>query len=369
MGINLPVDNPPARSDTGDMGHLLPLACFTTATRVDEVTRPSDDQLRSMFVDMVSARTQAGRLWNLQRQGQVGTLAPIDGHEATVAATAHALDPAHDWILPQYREPLALQRFGPEVLDRYMLYNIGHPAGSCLPESVRVAPLQISLATQIPHAVGLAWGMTLRDEPGVVTVFFGDGSSSEGDFYEAGNLAGVLGAPVIFLCMNNQWAISTPLHQQTAAETIADKAAAFGIGGVVVDGNDAAEVYDAVDEARQRALAGRGPTLIEARLYRLGPHTTADDPSRYVPPEEIEAARRDDPVQRLGAHLTDLGLWDDDAQAATEAAAMARIDEALEMALARPIAPDAVLNHCFAQDTQRMARQRDSLLGAPEAGR
>ena len=326
------------------------------------MTRPSDEQLRAILVDMVEARAQAGRLWNLQRQGQIGTLAPIDGHEAVVAATAHALDPVSDWILPQYREPLALQRFGPEVLDQYMLYNIGHPDGSRLPPSVRVAPLQISLATQIPHAVGLAWGMTLRHQPGVTTVFFGDGSSSEGDFHEAANLAGVLQAPVILLCVNNQWAISTPLHQQTAAESLADRAAGYGIPGVRVDGNDAAAVFDAVDEARRLALDGGGPTLIEATVYRLGAHTTADDPTRYVPAEDLEAARTDDPVHRLAAHLGELGLWDDDTQAQIETTALARIDDAFKRAVAQPLATDAMFDHCFITDTPRMARQRAALL-------
>ncbi|MEC8948081.1 MAG: thiamine pyrophosphate-dependent enzyme [Actinomycetota bacterium] len=326
------------------------------------MTRPSDEQLRAILVDMVEARAQAGRLWNLQRQGQIGTLAPIDGHEAVVAATAHALDPASDWILPQYREPLALQRFGPEVLSQYMLYNIGHPDGSRLPPSVRVAPLQISLATQIPHAVGLAWGMTLRHQPGVTTVFFGDGSSSEGDFHEAANLAGVLRAPVILLCVNNQWAISTPLHQQTAAESLADRAVGYGIPGIRVDGNDAAAVFDAVDEARRLALDGGGPTLIEATVYRLGAHTTADDPTRYVPAEDLEAARANDPVYRLADHLGELGLWNEDTQAQVEAAALMRIDEAFKEAMAQPLATDAVFNHCFISDTPRMARQRAALL-------
>ncbi len=317
---------------------------------------------------MVEARAQASRLWNLQRQGRIGTVAPIDGHEAVVAATAHALDPASDWILPQYREPLALQRFGSEVLDQYMLYNIGHPDGSRLPPSVRVAPLQISLATQIPHAVGLAWGMTLRHQPGVTAVFFGDGSSSEGDFHEAANLAGVLRAPVILLCVNNQWAISTPLHQQTAAESLADRAVGYGIPGVRIDGNDAAAVFDAVDEARRLALDGGGPTLIEANVYRLGAHTTADDPTRYVPAEDLKAARTNDPVHRLVSHLGDLGLWDHDAQAEIEAAALVRIDEAFERAMAQPLAADAVFDHCFITDTPRIARQRATLLAAGPHG-
>tara|TARA_B100001123_G_scaffold281637_1_gene313647 strand:- start:353 stop:988 length:636 start_codon:yes stop_codon:yes gene_type:complete len=209
--------------------------------------------------------------------------------------------------------------------------------------------------------------MTLQNQPGVVTVFFGDGSSSEGDFYEAGNLAGLLGVPVIFLCINNQWAISTPVHLQTAAETIAAKAAAFGMPGRTVDGNDAAAVYDAVDEARSRALAGQGPTLIEAVLYRLSAHTTADDPTRYVPAEELEAARRNDPIDRLRAHLVKQDLWDDETHSGIEAEALVRFDEAFDEARATPIAPDAVVDHCTTVDSQRLARQRSLLLSPEEA--
>jgi len=332
------------------------------------VARPTDDQLRAILVDMVAARTQAGRLWNLQRQGRIGTLAPIDGHEATFAAAAHALNPGEDWFLPQYREPLALQHFGPEVLEQYVLYNVGHPDGSRLPESVRVAPLQISLATQVPHAVGLAWGMRLRDEPGVVLVSFGDGSSSEGDVHEAMNLAGVLRAPVVFLCVNNQWAISTPLHLQTAAASLADRAVGYGIPGTTVDGNDAAAVFDAVDEARARARSGGGPTLVEATVYRLGAHTTADDPTRYVPPEDLEAARRDDPVEGLAVHLEAAGLWDDGARATVEAEALDLLDRLVDRAEARTTTPDELMEHCFATDTQRMARQRRELLEAAAGG-
>ena len=332
------------------------------------MARPSDDQLRSILEDMVTARVQARRLWNLQRQGQVGTVAPIDGHEAAIVGAVHALDPEHDWVVPQYREPLALRRYGPEILDRYLLYNRGHPAGGHIPDPIRVLPPQISLGTQIPHAVGIAWGMTLQDEPGIVLVFFGDGSSSEGDFYEAGNLAGVLKAPVVLLCLNNQWAISTPVHLQTAAESFAAKAEAFGMPGILVDGNDAAAVYDAVEEAKARALANRGPTLIEASLYRLGPHTTADDPTRYVPADDLAAAQKNDPLERLRTELSDRGLWDDDTHAATEAAALVRFDEAFEVAKTAPLEPDAVLNHCYSTDTQRLARQRTELLGRSPGG-
>ena len=166
------------------------------------------------------------------------------------------------------------------------------------------------------------------------------------------------------VCVNNQWAISTPVHLQTAAESFADKAAGFGIPGVKVDGNDAAAVYDAVDEARKRALAGKGPTLIEALIYRLGAHTTADDPTRYVPPEDLEAAQRDDPVLRLTSQLRKLGLWDDAAQQETEVEALELLDRAVEDARSAPLAVDALLDHCFSVDTQRLALQRSQLLEA-----
>ena len=312
--------------------------------------------------DMIIARTQAGRLWNLQRQGQVGTIAPIDGHEAAVVGAVHALETESDWVLPQYREPLGLRRYGPEVLDTFMLYNLGHPAGGHIPDPVKVTPSQISLGASIPHAVGLAWGMSLKNESGVVLVFFGDGASSEGDFYEAGNLAGVLKAPVILFCINNQWAISTPTHLQTAADSFASKAEAFGIPGVTVDGNDPAAVYEAVFNARKRAINGKGPTLIEATVYRLGAHTTADDPTRYVPSDELSAAQEKDPVHAFIKDLTDRDLWSETKQSEIETAALERMDEAFEKAKNTPLSANSLMDHCFVSDTSRQLRQRSFLM-------
>ena len=326
------------------------------------MAKPNDKQLQMILEDMVIARTQAGRLWNLQRQGQVGTIAPIDGHEAAVVGAVHALEPESDWVLPQYREPLGLRRYGPEVLDTFMLYNLGHPAGGHIPDPVKVAPSQISLGASIPHAVGLAWGMSLKNESGVVLVFFGDGASSEGDFYEAGNLAGVLKAPVILFCINNQWAISTPTHLQTAADSFASKAAAFGIPGVTVDGNDPAAVYEAVFNARKRALTGKGPTLIEATVYRLGAHTTADDPTRYVPSDELSAAQEKDPVHSFIEDLTDRDLWSDNKQKEIEAVALEIMDDAFEKAKNTPLSANSLMDHCFVSDTSRQLRQRSFLM-------
>ena len=321
----------------------------------------SDADLATVMTEMVKARVANGRFFSLQRQGRAGTYAPIEGQEAVVAGAAAALDPAHDWVLPQYREAVALGRYGPEVLKTYALYQRGHPAGGHFPAPVRVFPLQISLAAQIPHAVGLAWAMQLKGEPGVACVFFGDGASSEGDFYEAGNFAGVLGAPVLFLCVNNGWAISTPLRHQTAAASFAAKAAAFGFPGVRVDGNDALAMISVVAAARERAVSGGGPTLIEAVTFRLGPHTTADDPKRYQLPEERSAWEGRDPIVRLRRHLEGRGLWDDGLHAGAVAAAESEIDAAWDRAEAMTVSPDHFFEHTYAEPTPRMVTQRAEL--------
>ena len=328
----------------------------------------SDADLQAMLAEMVKARVASSRFFSLQRQGRAGTYAPIDGQEAAVVGTAAALDPEWDWVLPQYREPVALGRYGPEVLETYALYQRGHPAGGHVPAPIRVFPVQISLAAQGPHALGLAWAMQAQAEPGVAAVFFGDGASSEGDFYEAANFAGVLRAPVLFVCVNNGWAISTPLKTQTAAPTLAAKAAAFGFPGVRVDGNDALAVYSVVVAARRRARDGDGPTLIEAVTYRMGPHTTADDPKRYAPPEEREAWESRDPIVRLRAHLEGRGLWDDARNERAEAAAATEIDAAWERAEATAVAPDAFFDHVYAEPTPRMQRQRAELRTRVEDG-
>ena len=320
-----------------------------------------DAELLAMLDEMVKARAASDRLFALQRQGRAGTHAPIHGQEAVVVGTAAALDPTWDWVLPQYREPVALGRYGPEVFERFCLYQRGHPEGGHIPAPIRVFPVQISLAAQVPHALGLAWAMRLKGDPGVACVFFGDGASSEGDFYEAANFAGVLRAPVLFCCVNNAWAISTPLSKQTAAESLAAKAAAFGFPGVRVDGNDALAMYAVTAAARARARAGEGPTLIEAVTYRMGPHTTADDPKRYVPAEERAAWERLDPNRRLRTHLGGRGLWDDARQAAAEAAAAATIDAAWDKAEAATVDPAAFFDHVYATPTPRMERQREEL--------
>jgi pyruvate dehydrogenase E1 component alpha subunit len=328
------------------------------------VPQPSDAELVAMLEQMIAARVYSSRLFNLQRQGRVGTMAPIDGNEAAVVGTVAALDVTTDWVVPQYREPVALGGDGDEVIDAHTLYLMGHPAGGRLPDHVKVVPIQISLAAQLPHALGLAWGLQLRGEPGVVAAFFGDGASSEGDFYEAANFAGVLRAPVLFILVNNHWAISTPASHQTAAVSFADKAVAAGFPGVQVDGRDPVAVREVVSAARARAVAGEGPTLVECVTYRLGPHTTADDPTRYVPPDEVAAERERDPVSTFGARLRELDLWSDADDERARAEALARVDLAFERAQATAVEEGALFEHVFAEPTPRLRRQREASAAA-----
>ena len=325
-------------------------------------------QLRSMLIDMIQARRNSDRFFALQRQGRTGTSAPITGQEATPVGAAHALDPTIDWVVPQYREQVALARFGEGVLAAHARYNRGHPSGSHYPEGTRVFPPQISLAAQIPQALGLAWGMHLRGEPGVVAVFFGDGASSEGDFYEAGNFAGVLKAPLIMILVNNQWAISTPTSKQTAATTFADKAKAFGIPGVRVDGNDVLAMYDAVATARRRATNGDGPTLIEAFTFRMGHHTTADDPTRYVAEEERRAWADKDPIAGFTARLTAAGLWTEQDSTDALQSADETFDRLFALAEADHPQPDAFFDHVYANPPQRLLAQRHAFNEEREHG-
>ncbi len=199
-----------------------------------------------------------------------------------------------------------------ETLENSMLLFNGWEEGNINDDSPRTLPVSIVLASQLPQAVGLAYASRYKGEKDtVVLAMFGDGATSEGDFHEALNFAGVLSAPVIFLCQNNQYAISTPLKIQTKSRTIAQKAIAYGIFGIQVDGNDALAVYQAVREAADRARAGEGPTLIEAVTYRMLMHTTADDPTRYRSDDEVAAWEAKDPLIRFKKFLTDKGIWDD----------------------------------------------------------
>jgi pyruvate dehydrogenase E1 component alpha subunit len=312
----------------------------------------------TLMVDLLFARRLSERMWNLQRQGRLTTVAPLAGQEAAVVGVVRGMDLATDWFVPYYRDATGYGPLGDDFVEQLLVYWRGHPDGGRVPDGVRALPVQISLATQLPHATGLAWGLKLRGDPGVVCTFVGDGATSEGDFYEAINLAGVQQVPLVIACINNGWAISTPTSSQTAADTFAAKGAAAGIPGVRVDGNDVLAVLDATRAARQRAAEGHGPTLLELVTYRMGAHTNSDDPTRYVPEEQLAEWRVRDPVERFASALRRSGRWDDGRYDAAVTAVEERLERIIERALAREVDPAAALDHVVAEPSARSRAQR-----------
>ena len=316
------------------------------------------DVLLDAWRAMLRSRVCDERCFSLQRQGRLGTFSPVNGEEAAVVGSAWALEPGRDWIVPQYRELPAMLRFGYR-LTQAMQYYTGKPAGSRMDAAANVLPFQISLAAQIPHAVGLAWGLRIQGLDAVVCTYFGDGASSEGDAHEALNLAGVRRAPVVFVLKNNGWAISTPVRKQTAAASFAARAAGYGIAGELVDGNDLFAMHDACTRAVARARAGEGPTLIEARTYRMGPHNTSDDPTRYVDPVELDEHRAFDPIERVRRYLRAEGLVDETSEQALVQELRAEVDAAFaEAEGSAPPGAEGIFDHVYARPPGRLAAQR-----------
>ena len=276
----------------------------------DEHIRPllTDREIRKLYEWMVLARSVDERAFKLQREGRIGTYAPILGQEAVQVGSAYALQPS-DWLFPSYRETGAYLVRGLPLKLIY-LYWSGDERGGQIPEGHNDFPITIPVGTQIPIAVGAAWAAKTKGDRIAVIVYFGDGATSKGDFHEGLNFAGIFSLPIVFLCQNNQWAISMPLQRQTGAQSLAQKAIAYGFGGIQVDGNDVFAVYKAAQEALDRARKGGGPTLIECVTYRMSDHTTADDSTRYREPEEVQAWRAKDPIQRLKKYMEKKGLWD-----------------------------------------------------------
>jgi pyruvate dehydrogenase E1 component alpha subunit len=330
----------------------------------------SDDQLLEAFRIMHLSRAIDDLAVSLQRQGRVAIHAPARGQEAASVGSALALDPARDWIAPQYRELPAYLHHG-LPLRAFWMARLGVGPMGTVPDDLRMLPVSISIAAQIPQAVGLAWGLQLRGSDGVVIAYFGDGGASEGDFHEGANLAGVVGAPVILFCQNNGWAITTPRSTQTGGATIAARAAGYGMPGVVVDGNDVVAVHQVTRDAVDRARQGGGPTLIEAVTYRLGMHNTSDDPTRYMDPDELAAWSPRDPLLRLRLLLEGRGLVDDASVTAMLAGQRADLEQALQEAEAVAAAVDPVgvmFDNVFEHPPARQQRQRAEAEGwAPRA--
>lgn len=322
----------------------------------------SDDQLLDFYRWLVLLRTLDQRAWNLQRQGRIGTYPPFSGQEATQVGVAAALA-KQDWIAGSYRDWAAMCYRG-VPLYYPLLNSMGHPVSGHIPDDIAALPVQVVIAAQMLHAVGLAWAAKLQGENRLAVTFFGDGASSQGDAHEAMNLASVMQAPVLFVCQNNQWAISVPLSRQMHTPTIAQRALAYNIEGVRVDGNDVVAVYQTVSELAQHIRAGQGPVLLEAVTYRLGAHTTSDDPTRYRQAEDEEKFIHGEPVARLRRFLEAQGLWSSDDESECVQSAHDQVEDAVRVAESYPKAhPEEMFDHVYAELTKPLAEQRKALQG------
>jgi pyruvate dehydrogenase E1 component alpha subunit len=325
-----------------------------------EVAGLTPDDLLALYRDMVLLRTYDERSVVYHRQGRIGTYAIYWGHEAMQAGAVFALED-RDWIFPAYRESaIGLLRGMP--VSTVLSWWRGHPTGWWNPAEFNVASICVPIATQIPHAVGFAWGSALKGEDRVTLTLFGDGATSEGAFHEGATFAGVFKAPVVLFCNNNQWAISTPFSRQTAAQTLADKAIGYGMPGVRVDGGDVLAVYETTRDAVLRARAGDGPTFIEAVTYRAAPHATADDPSIYIDAARVEEERENECVGRYERYLRRIGVLDDELVETVRADALERLREGIAAAEAEPPADmSLVFDHAYAEPPPTLLAERDEL--------
>ncbi len=294
----------------------------------------SDDELLELYEYMVLGKVTDKKFFKLQRQGRFGTFAPCRGQEAAQVGSAYALR-EEDWMFPAFRET-AVWPVRDLPLSGLIQYWQGDEKGMQTLEDHNDFMVAVPVGTQVLHAAGCAWASKLKDEDAATLVYFGDGATSEGDFHEGMNFAGTFDLPCIFLCQNNQYAISVPRNRQTGASSLAQKAVGYGFPGLQVDGNDVLAMYVATKHARERARNGDGPTMIEAYTYRLGDHTTADDAERYRSEDEVEEWQEKDPITRFEAYLKDKGILDDDKIEEIEEDAKEQIDQAVEEAESEP---------------------------------
>ncbi|MCI4329944.1 MAG: thiamine pyrophosphate-dependent enzyme [Thermoplasmata archaeon] len=345
------------------MSESAPVPEVATSENPTEI--PAAD-LPKIYRAMVLARVVDERCLTLQRQGRIGFYVPLQGQEAAQVGSAWALDP-EDWIFPAYRElAVALVRGVPVklLLDQFIGNSGDVLKGRQMPNhygyrEFRFVTASSPVGTQISQAVGAAMAARWKGEEIVTVTYFGDGTTSSNDFHAGLNFAGVFKAPTIFFCQNNQWAISLPRDRQTKSETLAVKATAYGFPGVVVDGTDVHAVYRAVREARARAIAGEGPTLIEAQVYRLGPHSTSDDPRRYRTDAELALWKEKDPLARMKHELLAAALLTEDDDVALWETTRKEVVAAFEAAEATPpVDPLTMFDDVFAERTPALEAQR-----------
>ena len=330
----------------------------------DEALMPalSKDDIRKIYEMIVLIRVFDQKAFNMQRQGRLGTYIQFKGQEACQVGSAFALKD-DDFVFPMYRNSgLLIARKHPIV--QILQYWNGDERGMKSPQNVNNFPIAIPVGTQIIHAAGAAWAAKLKGTKEIAVTYFGEGATSKGDFHEAMNFAGVFQAPAVFICENNQFAISMPRSKQTHSETIAQKAIAYGIEGLQVDGMDIFAVYKATKEAVEKARAGRGPTLIECHTYRMCDHSTSDDASRYRPKEELEMWMKKDPIDRLEKYMRRKGMLDD----AYRENVLNKSKDIIEKAVTefeKILAPDPkdIFNFVFAELTPQQKEEMDEMFG------
>ncbi|MBT8406762.1 MAG: pyruvate dehydrogenase (acetyl-transferring) E1 component subunit alpha [Deltaproteobacteria bacterium] len=331
---------------------------------LDEELEPelSSAELIRGYRAMVLAREVDQRMLKLQRQGRMGTFAPCTGQEAAVVGPTMAMT-EKDWFVCSFRElPGRLMR-GETILQTFLYYN-GYEEGNLLHPSARTLPVAIPVSSQIPHGVGIAYAMKYRGEKNsAVVVFFGDGGTSQGDFHEGLNFASLWQVPVVFVCQNNHWAISVPRSKQSYSKTLAQKAIAYDMPGIQVDGNDLLAMNKATREALDRAYAGGGPTLIEAVTYRLMMHTTADDPKKYRSEEEVQDWWQRDPIPRFRLYLEKKEIWNESLQGDLEDEITKEVEAAVkEFESKTDFRPDSPFDHVFGTPHTEIEEQRAEFL-------
>ncbi|MBO8170386.1 MAG: thiamine pyrophosphate-dependent dehydrogenase E1 component subunit alpha [Bacillaceae bacterium] len=317
----------------------------------------SDEQVMDMYYYMVLARKLDERMWLLNRAGKIPFVISCQGQEAAQIGAAFALEKGKDYTCPYYRDMGVVLVMGMTakdmMLSAFAKAEDPNSGGRQMPghfgsKKHRILTGSSPVTTQVPHAVGIGLAAKMRGEDVVAYTSFGEGSSNQGDFHEGANFAGVHDLPVIFFCENNKYAISVPLKKQLACESVADRAVGYGFPGVKVDGNDPLEVYKVMKEAVERARKGDGPTLIEAHTYRLVPHSSDDDDSSYRAREEVEEARKNDPILRFRHYLMDTGLLTDEKDEDLQNRIQKEVDEATDYAENAPFPePETALRYVY----------------------
>jgi pyruvate dehydrogenase E1 component alpha subunit len=315
-----------------------------------------EKDLKQIYYNMLLTRIADDKCLKLQRQGRMGTYPPCIGHEACQVGSAYAMK-KEDWMFPYFRDLGAYIARG-FPLKNYMLYWMGHEDGMRIPEDLRIFTINIPVGSHLPHSVGFGMAANIMKDKLAIVSYFGDGGTSQGDFHEALNFAGVFKTPNVFVCYNNQYAISVPRSRQSASETLAQKAVSYGIEGIQVDGNDVLAMYAATAEALRRARGNGGPTLIEAFTYRLGDHTTADDAKRYRPEKELKSWIEKDPIKRFKVYLREKGIWSEELEREFSERANDEVSKAVEEAEATPPpTPEEVFLYTYANMPPHLEEQ------------